>query len=437
MIQDSAQIKDLLFKSLESLSETQWLFTGQAGDFTRKRKISFSDAILSTICMQRSSSNTEILKYFDFQPDSPTHSALIQQRNKLNVQAFEQLFYRFTDSLSSNLTTKGYSLIAVDGSDIYIPRNPKDADTYRITDTYGKGFNMLHLNAAYDLMSKLYTDIIIQPINHINEYLALCDMIDRFAESHPKEKALFIADRGYVSMNVFAHAIENNAFFLVRGRDPNSRSLLATIDLPDSPEFDIVFERWLTRRNTKTVKAEPDIYKSIADRVFDYIEPKSHKLHYISFRIIKFQLPNGREEFIMTNLPKEDFSIDEIRDLYNRRWGIETSFRDIKYAAGMLFFHSRKKDLVLQEIYSKIILYNFSEAITSGIVIQKKDRKYSYSINFALAISICVELLKRCQRGVDLPGLEKLLERQLIPIRPGRSSPRYLRARTAISFLYR
>ena len=68
MIQDSAQIKDLLFKSLESLSETQWLFTGQAGDFTRKRKISFSDAILSTICMQRSSSNTEILKYFDFQP---------------------------------------------------------------------------------------------------------------------------------------------------------------------------------------------------------------------------------------------------------------------------------------------------------------------------------------------------------------------------------
>ena len=139
----------------------------------------------------------------------------------------------------------------------------------------------------------------------------------------------------------------------------------------------------------------------------------------------------------MTNLPKEDFSIDEIRDLYNRRWGIETSFRDIKYAAGMLFFHSRKKDLVLQEIYSKLILYNFSEAITSGIVIQKKDRKYSYSINFALAISICVELLKRCQRGVDLPGLEKLLERQLIPIRPGRSSPRYLRARTAISFLYR
>ena len=56
--------------------------------------------------------------------------------------------------------------------------------------------------------------IIIQSVNHINEYLALCDMIDRFAESYPEEKVLFIADRGYVSMNVFAHAIEKNAFFL-------------------------------------------------------------------------------------------------------------------------------------------------------------------------------------------------------------------------------
>ena len=103
----------------------------------------------------------------------------------------------------------------------------------------------------------------------------------------------------------------------------------------------------------------------------------------------------------------------------------------------MLFFHSRKKQLVLQEIYAKLILYNFSEAITKGIVITKKDRKYAYCVNFALALSICVEFLRRSQQGNELTGIEKLLERELIPIRPGRSSPRYLRARTAISFLYR
>lgn len=132
-----------------------------------------------------------------------------------------------------------------------------------------------------------------------------------------------------------------------------------------------------------------------------------------------------------------DFSIDEIRDLYNRRWGIETSFRDIKYATGMLFFHSRKKQLVLQEIYAKLILYNFSEAITHSIVLQKKNRKYAYSINFTLAISLCVEFLLRSKHGKHLRNLDNLLERNLIPVRPGRSSPRYIRARTATSFQYR
>jgi len=436
----SSEVKNIFFDCLNSMAENSWRYTIQENAFTRKRKISFSDAIISTICMQRSSSNSEILKYFDFDSNAPTHSALIQQRNKLSLSAFENLFYQFSDALSPDLTLNGYRLIAIDGSDIYIPRDPKDSETYRITDKYGKGFNMLHLNAAYDLLSHLYTDIIIQPLNQINEYQAMCDMNDHFAQNHPQEKALFIADRGYVSFNVFAHAIENDTFFLVRARD-SKRSLLSTLDLPTDPEFDIVFERWLTRRNTKTIKSEPETYKSIASRVFDYLEPKSKKLHYLSFRIIKLLLANGTEEYLYTNLPKEDFTINEIRQLYHQRWGIETSFRDIKYSAGMLFFHSRKKQLVLQEIYAKLILYNFSEAITAGVAFQKKEhqknRKYAYKINFALALSICVEYIKRCRNNIPFPDIERLLERELIPIRPGRSSPRYIRARTAASFLYR
>ena len=319
MNQSSTQIKEILFDCLNAMSENPWIYTDQNNLFSRKRKISFSDAILSTICMQRSSSKEEILKYYDFMTNAPTHSALIQQRNKLKPSAFEDLFYRFTNVVTPDLRYKGYRLFAVDGSDIYIPRNPNDPDTYRISDVYGKGFNMLHLNAAYDLVSKLFTDIIIQPVNHINEYNAMCDMIDRYAQLHSEEKAIFIADRGFTSFNVFAHAIENGVFFLIRGREPSPRSMLSTLDLPDEPEFDIVFERWLTRRNTNTIKAQPEIYKSIASRVFDYLDPKSKKIYYISFRIIKLLLPDGSAEYIYTNLPKEEFTLDEIRELYNRR----------------------------------------------------------------------------------------------------------------------
>lgn len=429
-------VKETLLNKVNEISASSWQYVKKPTDFTRNRKISFNDVLLSTISMQKSASKTESLKYFDFHASAPTASALIQQRKKISPEAFDSLFYSFSNAFSLNKTLKGYDPIAVDGSDIYIPRNPKDSDTYRITDQYNKGFNMIHLNAAYHLLSHLYTDVILQPVNHINEYIAMCDIIDHYSATHPTRKPLFIADRGFVSFNVFAHAIENNAYFLVRAREANSRSMLATLKLPDLPEFDIIFERWLTRRNTKTVKAEPDVYKSIANRTFDYLEPKSKSIYYISFRIVRFVLPNGNTEIVYTNLPKEDFSTEELRELYNMRWGIETSFRDIKYAAGLLFFHSRKKDFVIQEIYAKLILYNFCELITGAIVVEKKDRKYSYRINFSIAIAVCTEFLRRSRTSPPI-DVVTLIARELIAVRPGRSNPRYLRARTATTFQYR
>ena len=85
------------------MSENPWIHTDQINHFSRKRKIPFSDTILSTICMQRSSSKKEILNYYDFRTDTPTHSALIQQRNKLKPSAFEDLFYRFTNAVTPDL----------------------------------------------------------------------------------------------------------------------------------------------------------------------------------------------------------------------------------------------------------------------------------------------------------------------------------------------
>lgn len=429
-------VKETLLTKVNEMSASSWQYVNKSTDFTRNRKISFSDVLFSTISMQKSSSKTEVLKYFDFNTSAPTASALIQQRKKVSPDAFGSLFYSFSNAFSIDKTLKGYDPIAVDGSDIYIPRNSADPDTYRITDQYNKGFNMIHLNAAYHLLSNLYTDVILQPINHINEYVAMCDIIDHYTATNPARKPLFIADRGFVSFNVFAHAIENNAYFLVRAREAYSRSMLATLNLPDSPEFDIIFERWLTRRNTKTVKAEPEIYKTIANRTFDYLEPKSKSIYYISFRIVSFVLPNGKTEIIYTNLPREDFSTEELRELYDMRWGIETSFRDIKYAAGLLFFHSRKKELVIQEIYAKLILYNFCELITGAIAVEKKDRKYSYRINFSIAIAICTEYLRRSTTSPPI-DVVSLISRELVAVRPGRSNPRYLRARTATTFQYR
>ena len=70
------------------------------------------------------------------------------------------------------------------------------------------------------------------------------------------------------------------------------------------------------------------------------------------------------------------------------RWGIETSFRELKYAIGLNSFHSRKRDFIKQEIYARLTLYNFCERIIKKVTLPKRKRKYDYQINFTRAFHI-------------------------------------------------
>ena len=57
------------------------------------------------------------------------------------------------------------------------------------------------------------------------------------------------------------------------------------------------------------------------------------------------------------------------------RWGIETSFRDLKYTLGLLHLHSKKVDFVHQEIFAKLTMFNFCQLITQSVVIQQKKEE--------------------------------------------------------------
>src|SRR5699024_7255543 len=85
---------------------------------------------------------------------------------------------------------------------------------------------------------------------------------------------------------------------------------------------------------------------------------------------IRFPISETTYESIITNLPAEEFSLEDIKALYHMRWGIETSFRELKYAIGLTHFHSKKPDYIRQEIWARLILYNFCEAITTRTVMK-------------------------------------------------------------------
>lgn len=79
----------------------------------------------------------------------------------------------------------------------------------------------------------------------------------------------------------------------------------------------------------------------------------------MNLRVVRFPISDNEYECILTNLPDNEFSIDEIKELYALRWGIETSFRELKYAVGLACFHSKKREYIIQEIWARLILYYF------------------------------------------------------------------------------
>lgn len=153
--------------------------------------------------------------------------------------------------------------------------------------------------------------------------------------------------------------------------------------------------------------------------------------YIISFRVVRFKLSDSSFETVLTNL---DFPPDELKQLYAMRWGIETSFRELKYTIGLSHFHAKRPDFILQEIFARLTMYNFSELISMSVVIERSGNKYAYRANFSAAAHICRNFFLGRVAPTDL---EALIPRFVSPVRPGRASPRHPTVKYPVSFLYR
>jgi hypothetical protein len=433
-------VKSVLLDKIKDMAQTPWIFANNPlADFKRKRKMDFENLLRSIISMESGTVKHELLKHFDYDPETLTPSAYYQQRCKLHPDAFPYLFKQFLSGFTNELYRGKYQLIASDGCEFYIPRNPEDLDSYNPPcGRSGRGFNQLHVTALYDLTNRIYLDAIIQPCRKKNEYRALCDLMDRYSSRNGIP--IFIADRGFSSYNCYAHAIENGLYFLIRTKDLNTKRLLGTDFSGLSDEFDYTVDRILTRTNSKTKRSQPDneeIYRFICKAAgFDYIERGTPEEYPIRLRVVRFKITDDSYENIITNLPDGDFSSDEIKALYGLRWNIESSFRDLKYAIGAVNFHSINRMLINQEIWARLILYNFCSIITAHVVIDKKETKHTYQVNYSMAIKICHYFL-RIGRGKAPPDIDSLISSCTLPIRLGRSFHRHNRIRRPQSFLYR
>lgn len=406
-------------------------------DFTRNRKIGFGYLLQMLLTMEASNLQEELYRFFGRSPEAPSKSAFYKQRKKLRDEVLPNLLYAFNDKLQKKLYRGKYQLIACDGSDADIFRNRNDPDTYfEPNGKSSRGYNQIHINAFYSIMDRRFTNLIIQPARKKNEYSAFCQMVDAAGSDDPP--TIYLCDMGYASYNNFAHVIENRQFFAIRCNDKRLKGILGH-SIDTLREMDCRVERILSRSHSRKKRSRPELsdqYRHVSKKVsMDYL-PDDCMEYDINLRIVRFEIKPGCFENIITNLPDTEFDFEDFKDLYHLRWNEENAFRDLKYPLCLKEFHSKKYQYIVQEVWARAILYNFSSEIISGVEIKKQNTKYEYQVNFSEAFKTCRDFM-RIHDGVTQMEVGRLIAQNTEPIRPGRTFARQHRFQLLFSFCYR
>lgn len=425
-------IKKHLYDSIDYLFQNKEKYLSDSNRaFSRTQKISFRDGMIFPMITGSESTSIEMLDYFSIE-NLPSQAAMSYRRDQINLSAFTDLFMDFTNKLPLDKNYHGMRFIACDGTRINTPYNPSDKDSFVNSIENRKGFNQYHLNSCYDILNDVYTDAIIQGYYAMNEKRAFCDMIDRF----PKDtQALFTADRGYASFNIIAHIINSGHRFVIRLTAPMAKNLFSDRkDISYLDEFDIKDDIHLGRTRTRENRALRNYHFISSSKVYDYIPKGSKCIDHFTVRLVKFALSGGEYEYLLTNLAESEFTLFDIKKIYEMRWNVETSFRYLKYSADMISIHSLKPKFIFQEIFAKLIAYNFCSAVEKGLEEPPKGKntKYQYVYEKSYLIKLCIKYLKG-----KLDNIITLIKKRKVPIRADRKYERNIRRQHADTLQYR
>lgn len=447
---NAAYVKARLDEAIQNIiSEPDSFLVEPGKDFTRKCYFSLERMIRIILGMGGQSLNKELKNYdinYGVSNDLVSKkTAFVMSRKKIKPELFTTLLRNFNDlTIKPEDLFKGYKLIAVDGSDLKIPRD-EDAISHLNNHKNDEGYNLLHINAMFNLITKRFEDATVEPKSTCDEHKEFIKMLKHLSLEH-KQRIIFIADRGYASLNVYEHVHRTEgAEYLIRAKHNQIKELK---DLPYE-EFDKTMTLEVRTGQSKEDKA---LYRR---GMAHYVNP--YKRHgkckgekswdfednvTMTFRVVRIKIndtgdPTKDYETLITSLNPFEFKLEDIKALYRMRWKEETAFRYLKYSIGLVNLHSMLNEHVIQEIYAKLVMYNFSAIIAySAKIYQDKKNKHVYAVNFDMAISLCMDYFR--YRGNSPPDIDKMIPDYKEAVRPGRKDRRKaVKAKEAVGFLYR
>lgn len=330
-----------------------------------------------------------------------TQQSFSEAREKIKWEAFRELFDATRDEIYTGYydTWHGYRMSAFDGSKMQLPDDPALRAYFG---TIGKGSTAVtgQGSVLYDVFNNVLIDVALEPMKTDERELALRH-IDVLSSLKSFGKECVLADRGYASFELIETLGDRNIRFVMRVR----RKFNLSIDALGVGDHTTVLQK------------------------------QGHK--DIPVRVIKFVLPSGEEETLITDITDKRMGIPAFKALYFKRWPIETKYDEIKNKLAVENFSGRTINAIRQDFFiamhmSNIIAVAAWEAQADVEEERElKDNKYSYHVNVSHAIGslkdrfilAVLEPNPRLRRKM-VRRIIFLLTHHVVPTRPGRSLPR-------------
>ncbi len=316
--------------------------------FTRKRKMPFCDIIFFMLGSLRRSVQRELEIFFQEKGKAMvSRQAFAIAREQIRPEALRSLnddvIEQFQTEDGDIETYKGYRLIAVDGSIIDLPNTKALQERFGFsTNDTGKVFAKAMAMTAFDVLNKLTLFAELYRYDE-SERKRILDIVDGFAELPYYTKSIFLLDRGYPSFLLFHKMIKHNQNFIIRV------SANTLKEIRDCTADDKTIE--VTRAGES-----------------------------ITLRVINVCVGTDETVRLVTNLPGE-FTRDELKILYAKRWGVETQFNYVKNKEMLETFTGESVTAVLQDFYIGILMLNVTAIAyrEQEDIITKKAGKLKYT----------------------------------------------------------
>lgn len=287
-----------------------------------------------------------------------------------------------------------------------------DTDSNRSAYGYGPsqkegcGYPLMQLVALKELNSGAIIDAVDSPNREGEAPLFSAGLIE-----HLSEGDTVLADRAYCSYYNFVRLNRVGVQAVMRLHGTRKTTALKN--------GDDVTQTWTKPRRSQ-------VPKHVSDEQYAAL-PRT-----ISVRLIRSRIEqNGfrsREILLATTL--FDVPASEIATLYHRRWEIETGFRHIKTTMEMDHLHVKSPEMALKLIYLFFIAHNLL------CWLMQKAGHCANALSFKGTLDCLnrwaseMASLGKQRFGKILDDMLEVIAKDKIPIRPGRSEPRCVKART-------